>query len=110
MAEAVRGFHYAQIAQANPLKACFWKKAGSLPLEKTSLPLRWKDAKALPALLPEHLLCMITILVFMRAQGIVLKDTGYSNWGLRYSLSGFPELILLDGGSWQPAEPAPYQI
>ena len=50
---------------------------------------------------------MITILVFMRAQGIVLKDTGYSNWGLRYSLSGFPELILLDGGSWQPAEPAP---
>ena len=69
--------------------------------------LEVERCKALPALLPEHLLCMITILVFMRAQGIVLKDTGYSNWGLRYSLSGFPELILLDGGSWQPAEPAP---
>ena len=26
MAEAVRGFHYAQIAQAHPLKACFGKR------------------------------------------------------------------------------------
>ena len=82
------------------------EKSGFTPAENLCA-LEVERCKALPALLPEHLLCMITILVFMRAQGVVLKDTGYSNFGLRYSLSGFPELILLDGGSWQPAEPAP---
>ena len=106
MAEAVRGFHYAQIAQAHPLKLVM-EKGRFTPPGENLVVLEVERCKALPALLPEHLLCRITILVFMRAQGIVLKDTGYSNWGLRYSLSGFPELILLDGGSWQPAEPAP---
>ena len=89
-----------------PLKLVL-EKGRFTPPGENLVALEVERCKALPALLPEHLLCMITILVFMRAQGIVLKDTGYSNWGLRYSLSGFPELILLDGGSWQPAEPAP---
>ena len=89
-----------------PLRLVLEKGRFTPPAENLCA-LEVERCKALPALLPEHLLCVITILVFMRAQGIVLKDTGYSNWGLRYSLSGFPELILLDGGSWQPAEPAP---
>ena len=37
-AEAVRGFHYAQIAQAHPLKACFGKRQVHSPWRKPRCP------------------------------------------------------------------------
>ena len=86
-----------------PLKLVL-EKGRFTPPGENLVALEVERCKALPALLPEHLLCMITILVFMRAQGIVLKDTGYSNWGLRLLPLRLPGI---DGGSWQPAEPAP---
>ena len=58
-----------------PLKLVL-EKGRFTPPGENLVALEVERCKALPALLPEHLLCMITILVFMRAQGIVLKDTG----------------------------------
>ena len=45
-----------------------------------------------------HLLAMFIILVYMRGQGAALKDVGQSNWGIRRSIGGQPELVLLDAG------------
>ena len=52
-----------------------------------------------------HLLAMFIILVYMRGQGAALKDVGQSNWGIRRSIGGQPELVLLDAGSWTAVDP-----
>ena len=54
-----------------------------------------------------HLLAMFIILVYMRGQGAALKDVGQSNWGIRRSIGGQPELVLLDAGSWMAVDPGP---
>ena len=54
-----------------------------------------------------HLLAMFIILVYMRGQGAALKDVGQSNWGIRRSIGGQPELVLLDAGSWTAVDPGP---
>ena len=54
-----------------------------------------------------HLLAMFIILVYMRGQGTALKDVGQSNWGIRRSIGGQPELVLLDAGSWTAVDPGP---
>ena len=61
----------------------------------------------LPHLGPAHFLAMFIILLYMKGQGVVLKDTGTSNWGLRWSLTGLAEMVLLDAGSWKPDVPGP---
>ena len=50
---------------------------------------------------------MFIILVYMRGQGAALKDVGQSNWGIRRSIGGQPELVLLDAGSWTAVDPGP---
>ena len=54
-----------------------------------------------------RLLAMFIILVYMRGQGAALKDVGQSNWGIRRSIGGQPELVLLDAGSWTAVDPGP---
>ena len=54
-----------------------------------------------------HLLAMFIILVYMRGQGAALKDVGQSNWGIRRSIGGQPELVLLDAGLWTAVDPGP---
>ena len=54
-----------------------------------------------------HLLAMFIILVYMRGQGAALKDVGQSNWLIRRSIGGQPELVLLDAGSWTAVDPGP---
>ena len=52
-----------------------------------------------------HLLAMFIILVYMRGEGAALKDVGQSNWGIRRSIGGQPELVVRQ--SWTAVDPGP---
>ena len=61
----------------------------------------------LPELEQAHLLAMFAILIYMKGQGAILRDVGDTNWRARRTISGMPEMVLLDAGSWTSVEPGP---
>ena len=91
-----------------PLKLVL-EKGRFTPPGENLVALEVERCKALPALLPEHLLCMITILVFMRAQGIVLKDTGVQQLGPEILPLRLPGIDTPRWGQLATSRARPYQ-